>query len=183
MNDEHYIFLKSLECGYDHIRDIDTIFEKCVIKHQLNKKYMDFHYVRDILYWLLDRCYIVKVKRGFYNITPKGSTYLNQLNITIYDDTIASTVKQLDALAQSLAEQLLKQKEFDKIHPIKCKYFKSDGQLIDSLQNELKGYRYMFYATETHLKIFTFKPIQIKCDSLLSLPDIEINTLGEVYDL
>ena|SRR5438445_13770831 len=97
--DAHYIFLKSLQYGYDHINAIYNIFEQCVKHHYLNKKYKDDFIIRQLLYYLLNHKYVYRIKRGFYNITSEGLTYLETLKPSHhYDDTIKATHRHYTAL-------------------------------------------------------------------------------------
>lgn len=167
--DATYIFLYSLQQGYDHIEDIRSIFEACVKYHKLNKKYKECYYTNTLLHQLLDKNYIDRRQRGFYNITYEGSKYLNTLQpLEKYHDTITSTVKQLDSLVQSLVKNMNTVKS-----DIETKYFTSDFHLIDELNSELNC-KYIAYISDNKLKIITLEPFTMKEGTLLSSPDIEI---------
>jgi hypothetical protein len=181
--DYDYIFLKSLECGYTHLDDIYTIFEQCVDEHHLDCYYKDFYTINGLLHKLLYQNKVYRIKRGFYNITSKGQSYLNTLKPTKnYDNIITSTVKMIDALATSMIQQLEKQKELDKIHPIKSKYLKQDGYLIDELHKELNC-NYVFFTNKHQLKIITFKPLTVIPGTLLSSSDIVVDQIVSFNDL
>ncbi len=149
-----FIFLQSLTYSYNQIRDIYTIFDKCNVNEDN---------VRILLSALIKKGFVGRIKRGQYEITSDGTKYLElisrQLNtedMIRYTDIIKNTEKEMDALVRSFQ---LKEEEYLK-RPIIMKYIKN-GNLIDDIKTELKGYPYFYSIEDDKLWIHVFN-----CDKL-----------------
>ena len=183
------ILLQSLKSGYTHLVDFCTIIDNCI---KYNPKVLklfinpDERYKENIILkilWDLIKCeYASKVRRGTYAITEKGSNYLSKKQTDInYLDIIINTVKESDRIAQSIHKAIIEQQDKNITDPIRSKFLQKNGNLKEEYHTSLNC-SYNFTVNNTRLHIMTWKDIEIVPGTILSQPDISIETLGPWID-